>query len=272
MVVSQGHRGHDQRPDRGDRPAALRSSSTRSCTTRSSRSSRAPGAGCTTWSTRARRARAQDPRPERLEEGPAEGPGARGRVRPEGAVQEGLRGGVRHLRRRAVRRPDRRLRVRQPPAGHGAAREDLARRGRGPRAVHLGGLVRAVRLGQLHRAGRGRATWPRSSNRTEYVKWRSFRDSEDSRYVGLTLPHILMRLPYGKDTARPRRSTSRRTSTARDHKKYLWGNAAYAFGTRLTDAFAKYHWTRRDPRRRRRRPGRRACRRTPSRPTRATSR
>src|SRR6185369_2918167 len=37
-------------------------------------------------------------------------------------------------------------------------------------------------------------------DRTEYVKWRSFRDSEDSRYVGLCLPHILMRLPYGRDT------------------------------------------------------------------------
>lgn len=36
---------------------------------------------------------------------------------------------------------------------------------------------------------------------TEYVKWQSFRQSEDSRYVGLTLPHILMRLPYGKETS-----------------------------------------------------------------------
>src|SRR5262249_45757074 len=37
-------------------------------------------------------------------------------------------------------------------------------------------------------------------DRTEYLKWRSFRESEDSRYVGLCLPHTLMRLPYGRDT------------------------------------------------------------------------
>jgi type VI secretion system protein ImpC len=76
----------------------------------------------------------------------------------------------------------------------------------------------------------------------EYAKWKSFRDSEDSRYVGLTLPHILMRLPYGPETVPVEAFNFKEDVDGRDHSKYLWGNAAYAFGTRLTDAFAKYQW------------------------------
>ncbi len=77
----------------------------------------------------------------------------------------------------------------------------------------------------------------------DYAKWKSFRDSEDSRYVALALPHVLSRLPYGQPMSRWRTSTSKRTSHGTEHDKYLWGNAAYALGSRLTDAFAKYHWT-----------------------------
>lgn len=77
---------------------------------------------------------------------------------------------------------------------------------------------------------------------TEYAKWKSFRQSEDSRYVGLALPHILMRLPYGKDTKPVDGFAYEEKVDGTDHKKYLWGNAAYALGTRLTDAFAKYGW------------------------------
>jgi type VI secretion system protein ImpC len=76
----------------------------------------------------------------------------------------------------------------------------------------------------------------------EYAKWRSFRNSEDSRYVGLCVPHILMRLPYGPDTTPVESFNFREDVDGTDHKKYLWGNAAYAFATRLTDAFAKHHW------------------------------
>ncbi|HEY0077415.1 MAG TPA: type VI secretion system contractile sheath large subunit [Pyrinomonadaceae bacterium] len=79
--------------------------------------------------------------------------------------------------------------------------------------------------------------------RTEYAKYRSFRESEDSRYVGLTLPHTLMRLPYGADTVPTETFNFEEDVDGKDHKKYLWGNAAYSFGTRLTEAFAKYHWT-----------------------------
>ena len=97
---------------------------------------------------------AQGQGPERLEEGPAQGHGARRRVRPERAVQEGLRGGVRHLRRRPVRGDGRRLRVHPAPAGHRAAREDLERRRRGARPVPRGGQSPALQLGRLHRDGR----------------------------------------------------------------------------------------------------------------------
>jgi type VI secretion system protein ImpC len=76
----------------------------------------------------------------------------------------------------------------------------------------------------------------------EYVKWKSFRESEDSRYVGLTLPHILLRLPYGPETMPVEAFNFKEDVDGKDHSKYLWGNAAYAFATRLTDAFARYSW------------------------------
>ncbi len=79
-------------------------------------------------------------------------------------------------------------------------------------------------------------------DQVEYGKWRSFRDSEDSRYVGLTLPHTLMRLPYGKDTIPTETFNFEEDVDGKDHKKYLWGNAAYSFGTRVTEAFALYNW------------------------------
>jgi type VI secretion system protein ImpC len=75
-----------------------------------------------------------------------------------------------------------------------------------------------------------------------YIKWTMFRKSDDSRYVGLCLPHVLMRLPYGKDTAPVEEFDYEENVDGRDHSKYLWGNAAYAFGARLTDAFARHEW------------------------------
>src|SRR3954468_7534260 len=62
---------------------------------------------------------------------------------------------------------------------------------------------------------------------TEYAKWKSFRQSEDSRYVGLCLPHILMRLPYGKDNTTIEAFNYEENVDGTDHSKYLWGNAAY---------------------------------------------
>lgn len=77
----------------------------------------------------------------------------------------------------------------------------------------------------------------------ELVKWRSFRNSEDSRYVSLVLPHVLLRLPYGPDTKPVEGVNFVEDTDGRDHKKYLWGNAAYVLTQRITDAFAKYGWT-----------------------------
>ncbi|MDQ2899784.1 MAG: type VI secretion system contractile sheath large subunit [Acidobacteriota bacterium] len=77
---------------------------------------------------------------------------------------------------------------------------------------------------------------------TEFVKWKSFRASEDSRYVGLCLPHVLMRLPYGKDNTSVEAFQYEEAVDGREHSKYLWGNAAYALGARLSNAFSMYGW------------------------------
>jgi type VI secretion system protein ImpC len=77
---------------------------------------------------------------------------------------------------------------------------------------------------------------------TEYAKWKSFRQSEDSRYVALCLPHILMREPYGKATRPVDGFDYEEGVDGTDHNKYLWGNAAWALGAKLTDSFAKYSW------------------------------
>jgi type VI secretion system protein ImpC len=77
---------------------------------------------------------------------------------------------------------------------------------------------------------------------TEYAKWKSFRQSEDSRYVGLTCPRVLIRLPYGKATKQIEAFQYEENVDGTDHSKYLWSNAAYALGARLTTAFAMYGW------------------------------
>ena len=76
----------------------------------------------------------------------------------------------------------------------------------------------------------------------ELIKWRSFRESEDSRYATLVLPRILMRLPYGPDTVPVEGVNFVEDVDGKDHAKYLWGNPAYALGQRITNAFALYRW------------------------------
>jgi type VI secretion system protein ImpC len=75
----------------------------------------------------------------------------------------------------------------------------------------------------------------------QYAKWNSFRESEDSRSVALTMPRFLLRLPYGSDTI-PVKAFDFQESVSDEHDSYLWGNAAYAFATRLTDSFAKFRF------------------------------
>lgn len=74
----------------------------------------------------------------------------------------------------------------------------------------------------------------------QYVKWKEFRKSPDSRYVALVAPHILMRLPYGPDSS-PVNAFNFREDVG-THNKYLWGNAAYGLALRLTTAFAQHGW------------------------------
>ncbi len=77
----------------------------------------------------------------------------------------------------------------------------------------------------------------------EYAKWKSFRESEDSRYVGLTLPRFLGRLPFNpKDGITVEGFNFVEDVDGKDHEKYLWCNAAYAFGAKLTKAFEDFGW------------------------------
>jgi type VI secretion system protein ImpC len=108
---------------------------------------------------------------------------------------------------------------------------------------------------------------------TEMIKWKSFRDTEDSRYVALVLPQFLLRLPYGQKTnpveefdyeedvfergeertvlradGTPEKNPDGTDKKERPiqhekHDLYLWGNSAYALGQRITNAFHQYKWT-----------------------------
>jgi type VI secretion system protein ImpC len=75
---------------------------------------------------------------------------------------------------------------------------------------------------------------------TEYAKWKSFRQGEDSRYVALCLPRTLSRLPYGKETKPIDEFSYEEHVDGTDHSKYLWMNAAYSLGTRMTNSFSQF--------------------------------
>jgi len=74
---------------------------------------------------------------------------------------------------------------------------------------------------------------------TDYAKWKVFRESEDSRYVALTAPRMLLREPYGPEKPI---EAFQYDEQVPDHRQYLWGNAAWALGARVTQAFASYGW------------------------------
>ncbi|MDH4273409.1 MAG: type VI secretion system contractile sheath large subunit [Gammaproteobacteria bacterium] len=74
-----------------------------------------------------------------------------------------------------------------------------------------------------------------------YAKWNGFRESEDARYVGLTMPRFLLRVPYGKES-NPVKEFDYRENVHKSHADYLWGNTAFTYATRLTESFAKYRW------------------------------
>jgi type VI secretion system protein ImpC len=76
----------------------------------------------------------------------------------------------------------------------------------------------------------------------EYTKWKSFRDSEDSRFVTLVMPRVLSRMPYGADTKPIEEFGFEEVDASKPvpHDDFTWMNAAYVMGTKMTDAFAKY--------------------------------
>ncbi|MCG8671466.1 MAG: type VI secretion system contractile sheath large subunit [Pseudomonadales bacterium] len=83
----------------------------------------------------------------------------------------------------------------------------------------------------------------------EYIKWRSFRESEDSRFVTMVMPQVLARTPYGKDTKPVEAFDFEEFELGSDgksvpvgHSDYCWMNASYVMGTTLTQAFAEYGW------------------------------
>jgi type VI secretion system protein ImpC len=75
----------------------------------------------------------------------------------------------------------------------------------------------------------------------ENTKWLSLRDSEDSRFLSMVLPHSLRRLPYGRESNEVDAFNYEEDVTG-DHEDYLWGNAAYEYAQVLTAAFARNHW------------------------------
>lgn len=75
----------------------------------------------------------------------------------------------------------------------------------------------------------------------QFTKWNSFRESDDARFVGLTLPHFLLRVPYGEDTV-PVKRFNYNENVSGGNNDFLWGNAAFAYADRLADSFAKYRW------------------------------
>lgn len=84
----------------------------------------------------------------------------------------------------------------------------------------------------------------------EYAKWRSFRDTDDARFVSLVLPRTLARLPYGKATKPVEEFNyeevvvdKKGMAKGSKHGQYCWSNAAYALGAVMTRAFADHGWT-----------------------------
>ncbi|NVZ85725.1 type VI secretion system contractile sheath large subunit [Pseudomonas yamanorum] len=79
-------------------------------------------------------------------------------------------------------------------------------------------------------------------DRAEYIKWKAFRESDDSRYIGLLMPRVLGRLPYGPDTVPVRSFNYIESVKGPDHEKYLWTNASFAFAANMVKSFITNGW------------------------------
>ncbi|HZS84162.1 MAG TPA: type VI secretion system contractile sheath large subunit [Stellaceae bacterium] len=76
----------------------------------------------------------------------------------------------------------------------------------------------------------------------EYAAWRSLRESEDSRYIGLTMPRFLARMPYGAKTNPVDEFAFEEETEGADHSKYTWANSAYAMAVNINRSFKLYGW------------------------------
>ncbi|UZG45889.1 type VI secretion system contractile sheath large subunit [Caldimonas thermodepolymerans] len=76
----------------------------------------------------------------------------------------------------------------------------------------------------------------------EYAPWRSLRESEDARYIGLTMPRFLARLPYGSRTNPVEEFDFEEDTGSADHSKYTWANSAYAMAVNINRSFKEYGW------------------------------
>ena len=188
---------------------------------------------------------AEDPRHEHLEDGSRQDAQAvQGHgLGPEPALQEGLRGGVRPVRRRALRLPGRRLLLRPQPARRRAARRDGARSppprtrpfiaGGSPDA-DADGLVAGAR-----QPARPDQDLPRRPSTPPGARCasRTTRATSASRCRASSRA-----CPTARRPTRSRSSTSRKTPTAADHSKYTWANAAYAMAVNINRSFKLYGW------------------------------
>lgn len=77
----------------------------------------------------------------------------------------------------------------------------------------------------------------------EMIKWNSFRETEDARYIAMLLPRVLMRLPYGANTLPAEGLNFEEDVGGADTSKFCWTNPAYILGQRITNAFSLYKWT-----------------------------
>jgi len=76
----------------------------------------------------------------------------------------------------------------------------------------------------------------------EYAAWRSLRDSEDSKYIGMAMPRFLARLPYGAKTSPVEEFAFEEITGNGDHSKYTWANASYAMAVNINRSFKQYGW------------------------------
>lgn len=131
--------------------------------------------------------------------------------------------------------------------------------GRAPQDVELATLISAVAAcahtpfiaaaspGMFNFDGFNQMSAPRDLTKlfsgSDTIKWQSFRNTEDSRYFVLTLPRVLMRLPYGRATHPAEGFDYEESVDGVDNSKFCWGNPAYAMGQNIAHAFSLYGWT-----------------------------